>query len=168
MIFISYYDIKEWAMTSNNQQPGINYQALAELRYQIRRFLRFSEQIARSAGLEPQQYLALLMIKGLPADKKPTIGELAERLQIQHNSAVELVNRLAERQLVERQRAESDQRQVIVILTERGEVILQKLASYHQAELQTIGPAFLRTLETILAHNSDAQRPLLETQEGEG
>lgn len=155
-------------MTSDDQQPTINYQALAELRYQIRRFLRFSEQAARSAGLEPQQYLALLMLKGLPEDKKPTIGELAERLQIQHNSTVELIDRLAERQLVERQRSESDQRQVIVTLTERGEDILQKLASHHQAELQTIGPAFLRTLETILAYHSDARLPLVHFQEGKG
>lgn len=152
----------------SNQQPDIDYQALAELRYQIRRFLRFSEQVARSAGLEPQHYLLLLMIKGLPADKKPTIGMLAERLQIQHNSTVELVDRLAERQLVERQRAESDLRQVIVTLTAHGEVILQKLAAYHQAELQTIGPAFLQTLESILAQNKDGRPSIADLQEDKG
>ncbi|HEY7122828.1 MAG TPA: MarR family transcriptional regulator [Ktedonobacterales bacterium] len=150
----------------SDQQPDIDYQALAELRYQIRRFLRFSEQVARSAGIEPQHYLLLLMIKGLPAGKKPTIGELAERLQIQHNSAVELVNRLEERQLVERQRSESDQRQVIVTLTTRGEYILQKLASHHHAELQTIGPAFLRTLEATLVRSRENQRQLAHLQEG--
>src|SRR5215472_3632609 len=134
-------------MNPNDKQPVINYQVLAELRYQIRRFLRFSEHVARSAGIEPQQYLLLLAIKGLPADRKPTIGELAERLQLQHNSTVELINRLVERNLVQRHRDESDQRQVIVVLTAQGEEILAQLALHHQTELQTVGPALLQTLE---------------------
>src|SRR5215472_7716189 len=108
-------------MNPNNQRPTVNYQVLAEWRYQIRRFLRFSEQAARSAGIEPQQYLLLLTIKGLPEDRKPTIGELAERLQLQHNSTVELINRLVEHNLVQRQRDESDHRQIIVTLTTQGE-----------------------------------------------
>src|SRR5215469_8372643 len=108
-------------MNSNNEQSAIDYQVLAELRYQIRRFLRFSEQVARSAGIEPQQYQLLLAIKGLPEDRKPTVGELAERLQLQHNSTVELINRLVERDLAVRQRDENDQRQIIVTLTVYGE-----------------------------------------------
>jgi len=72
-----------------------DYEALAELRYQIRRFLHFSEQASRTAGLEPRQHQLLLALKGLPKDTRPRIGELAERLQIQHHSTVELVNRLA-------------------------------------------------------------------------
>src|SRR5215469_6177382 len=111
-------------MSQNDEQPAINYHALAELRYQIRRFLRFSEQAARSAGIEPQQYQLLLALKGLPEDRKSTIGELAERLQLQHNSTVELINRLVEHDLVKRQRDESDQRHVIVTLTVRGEQII--------------------------------------------
>jgi DNA-binding MarR family transcriptional regulator len=122
-------------MNSNDEQPVIDYQTMAELRYQIRRFLRFSEQVARSAGIEPQQYQSLLAVKGLPESKKPTVGEPAERLQIQHNSMVELVNRLVEHALVERQRDESDQRLVIVTLTARGEQVLQQLALYHRTEL---------------------------------
>src|SRR5215469_11512707 len=138
-------------MSQNDEQPAINYHALAELRYQIRRFLRFSEQAARSAGIEPQQYQLLLALKGLPENRKPTIGELAERLQIRHHSTVELINRLVERNLVARQRDSGDQRYVLVILTAHGEAILQRLALYHRTELQTIGPALLHTLETILA-----------------
>ena len=145
-------------MNPNNQRPTVNYQVLAEFRYQIRRFLRFSEQAARSAGIEPQQYLLLLAIKGLPADRKPTIGELAERLQLQHNSTVELINRLVERNLVQRHRDESDQRQVIVVLTAQGEEILAQLALHHQTELQTIGSVLLQTLETILVSSQDTQR----------
>lgn len=155
-------------MNPNNQQPAINYHILAEFRYQIRRFLRFSEQAARSAGIEPQQYQLLLAIKGLPEDRKPTIGELAERLQLQHNSTVELVNRLVEHNLVQRQRDESDQRQIIVTFTAHGEEILEKLALHHQTELQTIGPALLQTLETILAHPQDSQSSLVGSQKGKG
>ena len=82
-----------------------DYQSLAEFRYQIRRFLHFSEQAARDAGLEPRQHQLMLAIKGLPRERGRRIGELAERLQIQHHSAVELVNRLAAGGYVRRQRA---------------------------------------------------------------
>jgi DNA-binding MarR family transcriptional regulator len=155
-------------MNSVEGQPAIDYQAMAELRYQIRRFLRFSEQAARSAGIEPQQYQLLLAVKGLPVDKKPTIGELAERLQIQHNSMVELINRLVEHDLVERRRDESDQRHVIVTLTSHGERVLQRLALYHRTELQTIGPALLQALETILTHTGSTRNSLTDSQEDKG
>ena len=155
-------------MNPNDEQPAIDYQALAELRYQIRRFLRFSEQAARSAGIEPQQYQLLLALKGLPEDRKPTIGELAERLQLQHNSAVELINRLVEHDLVERQRDESDQRHVIITLTLHGEQILQHLALSHQTELQVIRPMLLQTLEIILAQSGNTRRLLADSQEGKG
>jgi DNA-binding MarR family transcriptional regulator len=148
-------------------RPAVDYQALAELRYQIRLFLRFSEQAARSAEIEPQQYQLLLAVKGLPTGRKPTVGELAERLQIQHNSTVELINRLAEHHLVERQRSAQDQRQVIVKLTPRGEEILQHLALSHQTELQTIGPALVKALETILGQNGEKQCSRHMSQEGE-
>lgn len=155
-------------MNPNDEQPAIDYRSLAELRYQIRHFLRFSEQAARAAKIEPQQYQLLLALKGLPEGRKPTIGELAERLQIQHNSTVELVNRLVEHNLVERQRDESDQRHVIITLAPHGEQILQHLALYHQTELQIIGPALLQALETILMHSEGIRSPLALSQEGEG
>ena len=79
-----------------------DYQALAELRYQIRLFLRFSEEAARRMGLESQQHPLRLAIKGLPPGMRPTIGTLAERMQIQHLSAVELVNRLSSGGMVRR------------------------------------------------------------------
>src|SRR5579859_4501573 len=139
------------AMNAHDEQPIVDYQALAELRYQIRRFLRFSEQAAKTAGIEPQQYQLLLALKGLPEGRKPTIGELAERLQVQHNSTVELIDRLVEHDFVVRQRDESDQRHVIITPTSHGEEILQRLALSHQTELQVIGPMLLQALETILA-----------------
>ncbi len=141
-------------MDSAESATPIDYHALAEFRYQIRRFLRFSELAARSAGLEPQQYQLLLALKGLPTGQKATVGVLAERLQIQHHSTVELINRLVERVLVQRQRDEDDQRQVLVILTAHGEELLHKLARHHHTELQSIGPTLVSALENIIADNN--------------
>src|SRR5688572_18770634 len=95
----------------------VNYTALAEFRYEIRRFLRLSEEAARRAGLEPQQHQLLLALKGAEPGVVPTIAWLAERLQVQHHSAVGLVNRLVERRMVRRYRDPSDQRRALVSLT---------------------------------------------------
>ncbi len=126
------------------------YQALAEFRYQIRRFLHFSEQAARAAGIEPQQHQLLLALKGLPEDRQATIGELAGRLQLQHHSMVELVNRLAERGFVQRCRDEEDLRRVLVSITAKGEEILRELSFEHRAELRTSGPALAKALNALL------------------
>jgi DNA-binding MarR family transcriptional regulator len=123
-----------------------DYRALAELRYQIRRFLQFSAEAARGHGVEPQQHQLLLAIKGLPEGRRPTIGELAERLQIQHHSAVELVNRLAEHDAVRREHDPGDRREVLIRLTSRGEELLEQLSLAHHAELETNGPALLKAL----------------------
>jgi len=137
-------------MNSNNENSMAEYQALAEFRYQLRRFLRFSEQAARAAGLEPQQHQLLLAIKGLPEGKKASINTLAERLQLEHHSTVELIDRLVERGLVERCRDEADQRRVLVNLTSRGEEVLQKLSRSHEAELRSDGPALVQALNELL------------------
>jgi DNA-binding MarR family transcriptional regulator len=125
------------------------YRALAEFRYELRRFLHFSEKAARAAGLEPQQHQLLLAIKGLPTNKDATVGELAERLQIQHHSAVELVNRIAERGLLERRRDENDQRRVLVSLTPYGEAVLKKLSLLHRTELRTTWPLLVQVLNAL-------------------
>jgi len=127
-----------------------DYQALAELRYQIRRFLRFSEQAARSAGLEPQQHQLLLALKGLPVGQRPRIGELAERLQIRHHSAVELVNRLGRGGYVRRKRGEQDRREVLLELTARGEKVLRDLSLHHRAELRTQGKVLVSALKRAM------------------
>ena len=128
-----------------------DYQALAEMRYQIRRFLHFSEQTAREAGLVPQQHQLLLALKGLPTGRKATISELAERLQLRHHSTVELIDRLVERGLIKRMRDETDQRRVIIHLTPQGEQVLRRLSLLHRHELQLAGPAFVRALGALLA-----------------
>lgn len=127
-----------------------DYQALAEFRYQIRRYIRFAEQVARSIGVEPQHHQLLLTVKGMPEGKRATVGEIAERLQIQHHSTVELIDRLVERGLVERQRDEEDQRRVLIYLTAQGEEILHQLSQLAVAELRTTGPALVKALNTLV------------------
>ncbi len=123
---------------------------MAELRYQIRRFLRFSETAARQAGIEPQQHQLLLAVKGLPKNLKPTIGVLAERMQLQHHSTVELVDRLADRGFLLRLRASDDRRQVLVKLTRDGEEFLKTLSLHHLQELQSSGPKFVKILQGLI------------------
>ncbi|HKN32305.1 MAG TPA: MarR family winged helix-turn-helix transcriptional regulator [Terriglobales bacterium] len=127
-----------------------DFQSLANLRHQIRRFLHFSEQASRSAGLEPRQHQVILAIKGLPENARPRIGEIAERLQIQHHSAVELVNRLAAGGYVRRRRGGQDRREVLLALTPKGEKVLRELLLHHRAELQSAGPALVRALHDAM------------------
>ena len=142
-----------------------NFQAMAELRYQIRRFLRFSENAARQAGLEPQQQQLLLAVKGLPHNVNPTIGALAERMQLQHHSTVELIDRLVDRGFLIRLRATDDRRRVLVKLTRSGEECLGSLAIGHLHELQSAGPRFADVLQTLVngafvaAQHSNKSRP---------
>ena len=127
-----------------------NYESLAELRYQIRCFLAFSEQAARAAGLEPRQHQLMLGLKGLPRGVRPTIGEMAERLQIQHHSAVELVNRLVYAGYVRRSRTGRDRREVLLALTSKGERVLRTLSLHHRVELQSAGPALVKALRRAM------------------
>lgn len=138
-------------MTDINNLKTTDYQALAELRYQIRRFLHFSEEAARQAGLEPQHHQLMLAVKGSGMGAGPAIAYLAERLQLQHHSAVELVDRLARRGLIERTRNAEDRREVHVKLTSQGECILKQLALSHREELRTVAPALVTTLKKVTA-----------------
>jgi DNA-binding MarR family transcriptional regulator len=129
------------------------YEALAEFRYRIRRFQHFSEQMARDAGLEPQQHQLLLSIKG-STDERLSVGAIAERLQVQHHTAVELVARTANRGLVNRVRGEQDRRQVFVTLAPDGDAALRKLSAAHHQELQTAAPELTRILQRLIADES--------------
>jgi len=126
------------------------YRALAEVRYIVRRFLGFSAEAARAAKIEPQQHQLLLAIKGLPADMRPTIGVAAERLQLQHNSAVELVKRTIEHGLLERRANKNDHREVLLQITPSGERLLRRLSLAHRKELRSVGPVLLQALEQIV------------------
>lgn len=136
-----------------------DYQALAELRYQVRLFLRFSEEAARKMGLEPQQHQLMLAIKGLPTGMRPTVGVLAERMQIQHHSAVELANRLASGGLVRRSRASEDRRRVLLGLTPKGERVLRELSVGHKSELRSQGPALVAALERVMQPTKNSHGP---------
>jgi DNA-binding MarR family transcriptional regulator len=136
--------------------PG-EYRALAEFRYRIRVFLNGSEQAARTAGLEPQQYLLLLAVRGLPLGREASIRELADRMQLRHHSVVELVDRLEGRLLLRRERSRVDRRQVIVHLTPRGERIILRLAKQRLAELRTAAPALVRALNAIVTSSGASQ-----------
>ena len=116
------------------------YETLADLRYSLRQFLRFSEEEAHEAGITPQQHQALLAIKGFPEDRAITVGELAERLQVRHHSAVGLVDRLVAGGAVVRKDGVADRRQVSLALTERGEKTLEKLSAAHKEQLRRVGP----------------------------
>ena len=128
----------------------MDYWALADFRYQIRRFLHRREKVARAVGIEAQQYQLLLELKGLEGRGQATVGALAERLHIRHHSAVGLIDRLAARNLVRRRRAVSDQRQVLVELTPAGEAKLRKLALYSLSELRTEGPELVKVLKRFM------------------
>jgi DNA-binding MarR family transcriptional regulator len=128
-----------------------DYQALAEFRYQIRKFLHFSEQAVHGAGLERGQYQLMLAIKGLPEGVRPRIREIANRMQIQHHSAVELVNRLEAGGYVGRERAQDDRREVLLGLTEKGERVLEELAIHHHDELQSAAPGLVAALRRVMA-----------------
>jgi DNA-binding MarR family transcriptional regulator len=139
----------------------VDYATLALLRYQIRRFLHVRETAARAAGIEPQQYLLLLQLKGLESEESTTIGVLAERLQVRHHSAVELIDRLVARRMVARRRDWRDRRGVVVRLTPRGQAMLRRLALYSLAELETEGPALVMVLRRLMVQSR--ARPFSKT-----
>jgi DNA-binding MarR family transcriptional regulator len=132
----------------------VDYRALADLRYQIRRFLRVREVAARGAGVEPQQYLLLLQIKGLEGHEVATMSMLAERLQIRHHAVVQLVDRLVSAGMVERRREGRDRREVIVHLRPKGEHVLERLADYSVAELTTEGPSLVESLNRLVRQST--------------
>ncbi len=123
-----------------------SYEALADFRYALRRFLAFSEQAAAVAGLTPQQYQALLAIKGAREQDTLAIGDIAERLMVRHHTAVELVDRLQRNGFVARRRDKSDARRVTVKLSAKAERTMNGLAAAHLQELKGIRPVLEQLL----------------------
>ncbi len=139
---------------ASNDLKASDYTALADFRYQIRRFLHFSEQAARRAGVEPQHHQLMLAIRGAGNGECCRIADLAERLQIQHHSAVELVGRLEEKDLIQRNRGAEDRREVYVSLTPHGEQVLRELTLHHREELRSAAPALISALRGITGKTS--------------
>lgn len=134
------------------------YRALAELRHRIRLFLREGDLQTRAAGLEPQQYLLLLAIRGLPESQEATIRVLADRLALKHHSAVELVDRLEAHGFVKRSRGRDDRRNVIVSLLPRGERVLEQVARHRISELRATGAKLVYAIEALLENRSNGRR----------
>lgn len=126
------------------------YQALAELRYRIRKFVREGDEVATALGLEPQQYLLLLMIRGIPNGQEATVSNLAERLSLKHHSVVELIDRMETHGYVRRSRSREDRRSVFVSLLPRGEKMLQQVAQHRIGELRASGAALVNAIGALL------------------
>jgi DNA-binding MarR family transcriptional regulator len=137
-----------------------DYETLAALRYDIRRFLRFSEEAARAAGLTPRHYQALLAIKGFPQRERVTVGELADQLKVAHHSAVGLVNRLVSQDLVEREYGQEDRRNVYVKLSREGAKLLGKLSEAHRMEISRISPHIRQLLENVILDGERMSREM--------
>jgi DNA-binding MarR family transcriptional regulator len=140
-------------MTARKPRPGgrlkpQDYWLLAEFRYLLRQFLAFSEQRAQEIGLSAKQHQALLAIKG-HSTSEPNIGNLAQRLAIRHNSAVELVDRLVRDGYVKRLADTADRRRVTLALTKRGETALEKLTADHREELRRMTPLLKQLVQQL-------------------
>jgi DNA-binding MarR family transcriptional regulator len=134
------------------------YRQLAEFRYRIRRFMHFSEEAARSKGIEPQQHQLMLAIKGLAPGVRPNLNTLSERLCLRHHSTVELVDRLEKQGAVTRRPSDRDGREVLVELTAHGDELLRQLSTAIWQELRITGPALAASLLAVLADSPPAPK----------
>ena len=136
-------------MTMTHLKPN-DYQTLAEFRYLLRKFLRFSKDfLGDKAGLNPEQYEALLAIKAFASPDGFTISQLSERLQVKHHSAVNIVNRLVARSLITRQTTEEDRRRRHIQLTAKGEKFIEELAALHRKEIRSRSGEMIKALEEL-------------------
>ena len=129
---------KQPAKKPDHDMSKDDLERLAEFRYQLRRYLRFSEEVTRRGGITPLQYQLMLQIKGFPGRETATVGELAERLQAKHHGVVSLISRCEAAALVKRSISRSDRRRVDVQLTKKGDKCLQQLAGLHRGELLSL------------------------------
>ena len=150
---------------TNDSRPleRAEYIALAEFRYQLRRFLRNMEEQVRHQGVNPQQYQLVLAVKGLPRNLAPTVGRLAERMQLNHNSMVELVDRSERTGLVRRKRSATDRRLVTLSITQEGEAMLRKLGSAAREELRDSGHSLIAAVRSLTAEPAPKSKPRSRT-----
>jgi DNA-binding MarR family transcriptional regulator len=135
--------------TKRDMARAVDYGALAEFRYQLRKFLAFSEAAAQKAGLTPQQHQALLAIKGFSSPEPISVGDLARFLLIRHHTAVELMDRITKLGLLSRIVDADDGRRVLLKLTRKGEQKLRTLSKIHFEELRSESPALTRILKSF-------------------
>jgi DNA-binding MarR family transcriptional regulator len=132
--------------------PDRLLRTLADFRFELRRFLHFSEHAALAAGLHPQQHQLLLQVAGAPAATAVTIAYAAERLGLKHNSAVELVDRCEREGLLDRTVDQEDRRRAILRVTRKGRQLLSRLTSDHARELTERAPRLAAALKQIQRH----------------
>ena len=144
-------ELKPLAVSEKSDLTPGDYRALGAFRYQIRRFLHFSEAAAQAEGIEPQQHQLLLAVRALDGQDCPTVRMIADHLLIRHHSAVGLIDRMAGRGMVERLPGETDRRQVRIRLTTEGETVLQRLSRVHREELRSSGPLLVEALSALVA-----------------
>jgi DNA-binding MarR family transcriptional regulator len=148
-------DLGPGEMAKSNPLTQDDFEALAEFRFQLRRFLRFSEEAAKSEGLRPLQYQLLLQVKGFPPPMLPAIGELSERLQMAQHNTVALVSRCEKAGLVRRVPGKIDRRRVGVKLTAAGQRTVRRVAALNRKELQSMSSVFRVTRLSVF---NDEQR----------
>jgi len=124
--------------SAHRVQGPASLRRLALFRYQLRRFLRFSERAARAGGVTPLQHQLLLGLAGFARGGSATVSELAEFLQERHNAVVGLVQRAVARRLVRKARSANDHRIVRVSITRRGARVLRKVARLNLQELKQL------------------------------
>jgi DNA-binding MarR family transcriptional regulator len=125
------------------------YQPLADFRYGLRKFLRFSKDFLASEDLTPEQYEALLALKAFSDKNGLLVGELSERLQVRHHTAVSITDRLSARRFVSRHRDRLDQRKVYVRLTSSGSDLVARLAVAHYDRLLTLSGELIEALQRL-------------------
>lgn len=127
----------------DHQELGLqDFQELSQFRYQLRCFLRHSEDICRRYGVTPLQYQLLLHLLGGEARQWATVGELAERLQAKHHGTVMLVDRCEQSGFVQRVQGREDRRRSEVHLLARGAELARCIATLHQPELRQFKETF--------------------------
>ncbi len=139
------------------RQSDLLLRTLADFRFELRRFLHFSESAALNAGLQPQQHQLLLQVAGAPAGTPVTIAYAAARLELRHNSVVELVDRSQREGLLERTVDPADGRRAILRVTRKGRQVLERLSGDHARELDDLAPRLVQALELVQGHARTAK-----------
>jgi DNA-binding MarR family transcriptional regulator len=150
-------------MTPPPQRPGVSgrsrkspefttaqFRQLSEMRYQLLKFLHFSQDAADRAGIRPQQHQLLLAVHGMPLNVEPSIANVAQRMLLKHNSAVELVDRTIDLGFLRRTHDLTDHRRILLRLTPEGERLLRSLTEHHVAELEVAGPRLIEFLRLVI------------------
>lgn len=140
-------------MKFESENPDHLLRTLAEFRFELRRFLQFSEGASLEAGLHPQQHQLLLQVAGAAEGTAVTIAYAANRLGLKHNSTVELVDRSEREDLIERAADKDDKRRAILRLTRKGRQVLHKLSGDHARELNEMAPRLVRALRRVQVHS---------------